>query len=133
MNQNLKIGIAAVAGFAVGFVIVKMLFSKAGDDKELEPVADFLKPEKTDEKNTEKANLQDDSFPLKLGSKGQKVERLQIFLMRNLGWIRKPNGIFDLTTEERCRKYFKQDRISRALYENSMMDKMIHDQRKKAA
>ena len=87
-------------------------------------------PEPTDSKVVEPNK---EVFPLKLGSKGEQVKRLQIFLMRQLGWIRKPNGEFDLITEERTLKYLKQDYVDKEQYEKLMLDKMVHDQRKKRA
>ena len=75
----------------------------------------------------------DDEFPLQLGSEGERVKRLQIFLMRNLGWIRQPDGRFDLLTQNRTAKYFKVESISQELYEKLMLDKMVHDQRLKKA
>ena len=53
--------------------------------------------------------------------------------MRQLGWIRQPNGEFDLITQERTLKYFKKDHVDKELYEKLMLDKMVHDQRKKRA
>ena len=135
MNQKVKIVVAVVAGFAAGFAVARVVTKSNEGEAANEKETDGIQPkrdEKTRENKVAKVeSFDDDSFPLKLGSRGEKVERLQIFLMRNLGWVRKPNGIFDLTTKERCHKYFKQDSISQELYQKSMMDKMVHDQRKK--
>ncbi len=132
MNQNLKISIAVLAGFTVGLLIGRNLSKQ---EEKTTKKDEELPKEKQQFKSTESTSdsppVNDDSFPLQLGSKGHRVERLQIFLMRNLGWIRKPNGLFDLTTQARCQKFFKIDNISKALYNQNMMDNMVHDQRKK--
>jgi len=133
MNQNIKLGIAVVAGFAIGFTLAKVI--SASQNNTIEEVEDKKpKPTKVAKSKTVKESSQKtETFPLRLGSRGNEVERLQVFLMRNLGWVRKPTGIFDLQTEERCKKYFKTDQINKEQYNKLMLDKMIHDQRKNAA
>lgn len=132
MNQKIKIGLAVLTGFIVGFAITKVVSksNKTSDTKTSENKA--VEEEPLEETETIESS-KEDSFPLKLGSKGEKVKRLQIFLMRQMGWIRQPNGEFDLLTKDRTLKYFKQDQVNKELYEKLMLDKMVHDQRKKQA
>lgn len=131
MNQNIKIGLAALVGFTVAFAFTKILTASKND---LTPEHESPEKKQPSTNEAEKVTSEhDDSFPLQLGSSGARVERLQVFLMRNLGWVRKPNGVFDLLTQERTQKYFKENMISQELYEKLMLDKMIHDQRIKKA
>ena len=132
MNQKIKIGIAVVAGFLLGFTLARI--SSKASLSEIDDVIDKKNkketPEPTDKKVVEPNK---EVFPLKLGSKGEQVKRLQIFLMRQLGRIRQPNGEFDLITQERTLKYLKQDHVDKEQYEKLMLDKMVHDQQKKRA
>ena len=133
MNQSLKIGLAVATGFVIGFALSRMI--AASQNNKIEEIEDE-KPTSIKVKKSEKAKVkpqETEVFPLRLGSRGKEVERLQVFLMRNLGWVRKPTGIFDLHTEERCTKFFKIQEVSKEQYDKLMLDKMIHDQRKKSA
>lgn len=134
MKQNIKIGLAVIAGFVLGFTIAKGISKAPKSEETLDLENEEVENEPSSRKYPEEEKLiVEDSFPLKLGSKGDKVKRLQIFLMRQLGWVRQPNGEFDLLTKERTLKYFKQDHISEELFEKLMLDKMVHDQRIKRA
>ncbi|TGV03640.1 peptidoglycan-binding domain-containing protein [Flavivirga rizhaonensis] len=59
-----------------------------------------------------------DEFPLRLGSQGKRVERLQIYLLRNYGWAGIVTGKFDAKTEERVKKHLKVEEVDQALFEN---------------
>lgn len=71
-----------------------------------------------------------DSFPLKVGSIGQKVERLQVYLMRHFGWAGKPTGYFGEATLQRVQQFLQVDEVNEQTFEQYQMDKMVHDQRK---
>jgi hypothetical protein len=143
MTQNTKIFIALVSGFAIGYSISKLMDNTSKTiEKEKEKPTPKKSPKPTFEpdlkvvKDVEFKPINkssDDEFPLQLGSEGERVKRLQIFLMRNLGWIRQPKGKFDLLTQNRTVKFFKVESISQELYSKFMLDKMVHDQRLKKA
>lgn len=132
MNQNVKIALALALGFTIGFTLSKAITKSSQSDCDDNSNSEELKEEASkmgmEKSIAEKSN---NDFPLQLGSKGQRVKRLQIFLMRQLGWVRQPNGEFDLLTKERTLKCFKKDQIDQEMYEQLMLDKMVHDQRKK--
>ena len=58
-----------------------------------------------------------DEFPLRLGSQGKRVERLQIYLLRNYGWAGIITRKFDTKTEERVKKYLKVKEIDEKLFQ----------------
>lgn len=70
----------------------------------------------------------DDSFPLQLGSNGKRVERLQIWLMRNYGLTGTITGVFDSKTQEQVNKRLHSDTVDEATYEKYRMEKPVHQQ-----
>lgn len=69
-----------------------------------------------------------DEFPLRLGSKGDRVERLQVWLMRNYGWTGKITGEFDEKTEALLKRFFKKEHLDEATYEKMKMGKPVYEQ-----
>ncbi|GAB4494344.1 MAG: hypothetical protein OHK0045_25440 [Raineya sp.] len=59
----------------------------------------------------------DDSFPLRMGSVGKRVEQLQAFLVRKFGANIIANGIWDENTQEAVEKNLKQKEISQNIFE----------------
>ena len=57
-----------------------------------------------------------DRFPLALGSKGERVRQLQIYLMRHHGSAGVITDVFDEKTAERTKRFLKVDKVSKALY-----------------
>lgn len=128
MNSTVKIGLIGLGGLAVGFVIAKCL----GGEKKKDKKKDNKQPKKLVVKkdNVAKRETTSNGFPLKLGSHGNKVKRLQVYLMRKLGVVRKPTGEFDQITLKRVKAWFKTETVSKQVYDKLMLDKMVHDQRK---
>lgn len=143
MTQNTKILLGLVSGFIVGFSISKLMIHTRKEEVENEGKHEVPKKKTVNLKTVDQAPeiIQEeplqkkgsDDFPLGLGSEGDRVKRLQIFLMRNLGWVRQPDGRFDLITQRRADKFFKVKTISQKLYQQFMLDEMVHDQRLKQA
>lgn len=69
-----------------------------------------------------------DAFPLRLGSKGPHVERLQVWLMRNFGHFGKVTGELDQPTLERMQKYMKKSEVDQETYTRLGMEKPVHKQ-----
>lgn len=69
-----------------------------------------------------------DEFPLRLGSKGERVERLQVWLMRNYGWTGKITGEFDEKTEGLLKKFLKRTELDEATYFKMKMEKPVYEQ-----
>lgn len=70
-----------------------------------------------------------DEFPLRLGSKGERVERLQVWLMRNYGWTgNKITGEFDEKTEALLKKFLKRTELDEATYFKMKMEKPVYEQ-----
>lgn len=69
-----------------------------------------------------------DQFPLKLGSKGDRVERLRVWLMRNYGWTGIINDEFDEKTESLVRKYLKKDQVDEDTFYELKMGKPVYEQ-----
>ncbi|QKX05373.1 hypothetical protein HN014_10755 [Aquimarina sp. TRL1] len=60
-------------------------------------------------------------FPLKPGSKGKEVERLQIWLLRNHGWKGEITRIYDDQTLKLVRKSLKKDQVDKHTYQKKKM------------
>ena len=69
-----------------------------------------------------------DEFPLRLGSKGKRVERLQVWLMRNYGWTGKISGVFDEKTETLVKRFLKNTELDEATYYKMKMEKPVYEQ-----
>lgn len=149
MNNTVKITLAALSGIALGYAIGRYLPPlmeelKEGieeEQKELQRMAARAakstapiqkKEQVLKDEPKQQVELPEvaEGFPLQLGSKGHEVERVQIFLMRKLGFVRPPTSIFDHITLSRVESWFKEKEISQELYEKLKLDKMLHDQRK---
>lgn len=63
-----------------------------------------------------------DDFPLQLGSKGKRVEQLQVYLLRNHGSAGIVTDDFNKRTEERVQKYLKVETVSESLFSKLNMD-----------
>jgi len=160
-NGTVKVLAAGAVGLILGLAIgiyasqpnkdSKKLGSNS-DESEDDMLAELVKPKKrkkptlkTDNRSEKvvpnpagivpkkpaKTIILDDSFPLRLGSSGNRVERLQIFLMRKFGGVGTPSGTFDAYTEAKLMKFLRLSEVSQNLYERLQLDKMVHDQRGK--
>ena len=69
-----------------------------------------------------------DEFPLRIGSKGERVERLQVWLMRNYGWTGKITGEFDEKTAELLKRFLKKTELDEATYYKMKMQKPVYEQ-----
>ena len=70
-----------------------------------------------------------DEFPLRLGSKGPRVERLQIWLLRNYGNGNKVTGVFDQNTERRLQRYLQTKQLTQQQFDDYQMGKRVFEQR----
>ncbi|WP_346881309.1 hypothetical protein [uncultured Algibacter sp.] len=56
-------------------------------------------------------------FPLQLGSTGDEVTQLQVYLLKQHGWEQNVTmGTYDETTQNRVLKFLKVPQVSQALY-----------------
>ena len=69
-----------------------------------------------------------DGFPLRLGSKGKYVERLQVWLLRNYGLVAKVSKVFDESTLAQVKKHLKTELVSEALFNKYKMGNHVHQQ-----
>lgn len=70
-----------------------------------------------------------DDFPLRLGSKGPRVSRLQIWLLRNYGWTGTVTGVLDEKTAAQIKRYLKTDVLDQATYQRLKLDAPVHQQK----
>ncbi len=70
-----------------------------------------------------------DEFPLRLGSKGPRVERLNVWLTRNYGWTGLITDEFDNTTQGQVKRFLKKDEIDEKTYKRMRMAKPVFEQR----
>ena len=69
-----------------------------------------------------------DAFPLALGSKGEKVERLQKWLLRYHGYKGTINGIFDKELLDGVRQYLGRTTITELFYREKRMGLSVFEQ-----
>ncbi len=97
--------------------------------KKEEPVAP---PEKQPEVQVQEASTLPapiaDEFPLRLGSSGERVERLQVWLMRNYGVFGKINATYDAQTARLVSKYLKLNEVDKSTYQRYKMGKHVTEQ-----
>ena len=77
---------------------------------------------------SEKNDAVTDGFPLRLGSKGKYVERLQVWLLRNYGLVAKVSKVFDESTLAQVKKHLKTEMVSKALFNKYKMGNHVHQQ-----
>ncbi len=64
-----------------------------------------------------------DNFPLKLGSKGERVKQLQVYLLRHHGAAGLVHDVFDELIQERVLRFFKVNVVSEKLFQDRDMDR----------
>ena len=69
-----------------------------------------------------------DEFPLRLGSKGKRVERLQVWLQKNYGTFGIINDTFDRNLEKIVIKRFKRPFVTESDYKTKQMELPVHHQ-----
>ena len=69
-----------------------------------------------------------DKFPLRLGSHGERVERLKVWLMRNYGLFGKITKSYDEKTEELVLKHLGVDSVDEKTYDKYKMGKHVTEQ-----
>ncbi|MCB9448697.1 MAG: hypothetical protein H6585_10170 [Flavobacteriales bacterium] len=70
-----------------------------------------------------------DEFPLRLGSRGKRVERLNIWLMRNFGHTGVVSDVFDEITGRQLMKALKKTELDKENYLRYGMEKPVHEQK----
>ncbi len=71
----------------------------------------------------------DDSFPLKKGSKGPKVERLNVWLTRNHSWTGKITDQFDDQTEYKLRRLTRNTEVDEKTFNRMKMGRPVFEQK----
>ncbi len=69
-----------------------------------------------------------DEFPLRAGSTGPRVERLQVWLMRNYGYFGKISGAFDDKTLTKVQKHLGSDTVDEKTFNRYRMGKHVTEQ-----
>lgn len=69
-----------------------------------------------------------DEFPLRLGSRGPRVERLQVWLLRNYGHTGKITTVFDEHTEKLLKKHLKTPVLAEGTYYRLKMNEPVYRQ-----
>jgi len=86
------------------------------------------KQEIIEEVSSLKKELISDEFPLQLGSKGKRVERLQIWLLRNYGYTGQLTKVFDEETLSLVEKHLKTKTIDEKRYQQLEIAKPVYEQ-----
>jgi len=107
------------------------LSSKDQEDSYVKKKPCGCQKEKTEtqplESDIEQQKPSADEFPLRLGSQGKRVERFQIWLMRNYGWEGKVTAKFDQKTLKRVQKHLKSDHVSKEMYFKLKMNRPVYE------
>lgn len=69
-----------------------------------------------------------DEFPLRSGSTGPRVERLQVWLMRNYGYFGKISGAFDDKTLTKVQKHLGSDTVDEKTFNRYRMGNHVTEQ-----
>lgn len=83
----------------------------------VKPSVPIKKEVKTVKIMTEVLPEPNDDFPLKLGSKGKRVEQLQVYLLKNYGAAGIVTNEFNTITHERVLKFLRVKEITEQLFE----------------
>ena len=98
----------------------------------LKPIIPTQKEKKAVVVKTEVLPEPTDDFPLKLGSKGKRVEQLQVYLLKNYGAAGIVTDEFNTITYERVLKFLKVNEITEQLFqERDIANLKNKDARKK--
>ena len=102
--------------------------------REMQPDhAEVMQVSKVDvaENHTKSMNLNakdpETVFPLKTGSQGKEVERLQVWLQRNYG-VFPQTGIYDTKTDELVKRHLKTSQVDKQLYDTHKMGSHVTEQ-----
>ncbi|WP_178989475.1 hypothetical protein [Winogradskyella schleiferi] len=97
---------------------------------EIKPIVSLEKEKKAIVNKPEVLPEPNDDFPLKLGSKGERVYQLRVYLLKNHGAAK---GIitdeFDAITEERVLRLYKVKEVSEQLFNERKMGKIKKQQK----
>lgn len=105
--------IAGVVLLVIALVIIRARIKKAREEKEL--TVDGVAEDVT----------QTDTFPLKKGKRGKRVEQLQMYLIRKYGASFPQfgvDGIWGNETEMMVQKHLKRDNVSEDLWSKLTVD-----------
>lgn len=98
----------------------------------LKPIIPVKEEKKVGAIKTEVLPEPNDDFPLKLGSKGKRVEQLQVYLLKNYGAAGIVTDEFNKITNERVLRFLKVDEITEQLFqERDIANLKNRDARKK--
>jgi hypothetical protein len=102
--------------------------TEPGEDNQ--PSTDAADKERSNEQGKDETIATgDDSFPLKRGSQGKRVERLQVWLLRNLGIGGNVDGLFDSITEKRLYRALGVKELDKETYMAYEMGRQVHEQK----
>ncbi len=97
---------------------------------EMEPIVSLEKEKKAIVNKPEVLPEPNDNFPLKLGSKGERVYQLRVYLLKNHGVAK---GLitdeFDAITEERVLRLYKVKEVTEQLFNERNMGKIKKQQK----
>lgn len=97
---------------------------------EMKPIVSVEKEKKAIVNKPEVLQEPNDDFPLKLGSKGERVYQLRVYLLKNHGAAKSLiTDEFDATTEERVMKFYKVKEVSKQLFDERNMGKIKKQQK----
>ncbi|WP_010520477.1 hypothetical protein [Aquimarina agarivorans] len=91
--------------------------TKASEKKATpKPVANPIKKVTTPDLSKAPKQKKEPLFPLKLGSKGNEVTQIQMYLLKNHGWEKVTMGTFDAATQKRVQQFLKVKEVPQSLY-----------------
>lgn len=142
---------AAVGGLVVGLIVAGVfLFLDSGDalkkEQDFDPKKKAMDEDEAETMRKQKVEAQagdapqkesyfnreeqsvNDKFPLRLGSRGPKVERVQVWLLRNFGLGGQVTGVFDEKTRDRVFRALNTEEVDSNTFNRLGMNKPVHQQ-----
>jgi peptidoglycan hydrolase-like protein with peptidoglycan-binding domain len=129
MNKKTQISILALlaGSIAIGFFFKKWIEQTTYSS--IDELDAYLPKNDVNTSEDKQIDINHDEFPLQLGSRGPRVERLKIWLLRNYGLSGQIDNYLDQSTEKQMKKYLKTDKLEKATYDKLKMDAKVHEQK----
>lgn len=121
MNRNEVITGALMIGsmITIGFIAHQLCKKKTPKDTLDNTLSRSIKENlKSSSDKEESEVLKGDEFPLRLGSKGDRVYLLNVYLLREYGKKGKATQLFDENTEKTVMRYLKMKEIDKVTYDS---------------
>lgn len=129
MNRKTVITTGLFVGAFIGIGVVQYYAHKkphsnnqnaqdAQENKATKPIAtsNKAKPIEAVRSVAEPKVVSNTIFPLQIGSEGNEVKQLQMYLLKHHGWVETTMGVYDDVTHKRVLQFLKVPEITQEVY-----------------